>query len=528
MKYNQKNSVLNTDAWDHHTFHSVYDAAVKFKENINGFAKKDNERFGLIGDVFSALYKYTPMLKSQIEALKTANSSPNNEGGTEQQDILKTLMSENKIAGISNETSKNPNETLLKKVLEHEEYNKLHPNSKGDKLHSSISTMALGEELHQWLEHEKSTNEEFKQSLQAQNEAQRSLQKAEESIQKRNEQGKNPTKTQEQKYQDAQSQLTQANASLAQIISNKMDSNTLGQMIAKSAKQANETKDDVQALLGGAGQGDAELKKMPLGGQIAIADMLRNNDEVRKIAEMAGKFKSIARKKQKQKYKETIQRNGVSVGNDIERLLPQELALYANLATKNEFLRRFAESQTLMYSPQGKEILGKGPLVVVLDESGSMHNLNPQAKGFVIALAMIAKKQKRDLIVIPFSNDIGTPTICEKGKVTTQHIVDWATKFLSGGTKYMPPLLEAQRVIKEQKRFKDGDIIFVTDGAPQDYGWMNKELPKFLAFKKSHKVNITSLLIGRDVTKEHVQKFSDKIINANSFLDDSAMEILDI
>lgn len=527
MKYNHKNSVLNTDSWDHHTFHSVYEAAEKFKENIHGFAKNDNERFGLIGDVFSALYKHTPMLKSQFEALKTANSVTfdieNN-----QDDILKNLMSMNNIEAIANEPLKSPNEAIINKVLEHDEYQKLHPNSMGDKLHTSISTMALGEEIHQWLEHEKSTNEDFKTTLQKQSEAQRSLQKVGEAIQKRNEQGKSPTKAQQQKQQEAQGQLVQANESLANIINSKMDSATLGQMIAKSARQANETKENVESLLGGAGHGDAELKKMPLGSQIAIADMLRNKDEVRKIAEMAGRFKSIARKKQKQKYTETIQRNGVSVGNNIERLLPQELALYANPATKNEFLRRFAESQTLMYSPEGKETLGKGALVVLLDESGSMHKLNPQAKGFVIALAMIAKKQKRDLIVIPFSNNIGTSTKCEKGKVSTQHIVDWATVFLGGGTKYMPPLIEAQRVISEQKRFKNGDIIFVTDGDPSDHGWMDKELPKFLAFKKAQKVNVTALLIGNDVKEQHVKRFSDKVIKANSFLDDSAMDILKI
>jgi len=526
MKYNHENSVLNTDVWDHHTFHSIYDSAAKFKENIDGFAKKDNERFGLIGDVFSALYKHTPMLKTQLEALKTNATSLSKDDA--QEDILKSLMSQYNIEELTNEPPKSVNEALLKKVLEHEDYQKLHPNSMGDKLHTSISTMALGEEIHQWLEHEKSTNEEFKNTLQAQKEAQRSLQNAKESIQKRNEQGKNPTKSQQQKYQQAQGQLTQANTELAQIINKKMDSSTIGQMITKSAKQANETKDDVKSLLGGAGQGDAELKKLPIGGQIALADMLRNNKEVRKIAEMAGRFKAIAQKKQKQKYTETIQRNGVSVGNDIERLLPQELALYANSFTKNEFLRRFAEKQTLIYSPEGKETLGKGPLVVVLDESGSMKNLNAQAKGFVIALAMIAKKQRRDLIVIPFSKDVGTPTICEKGKVTTQHVVDWATNFLSGGTKYMPALLKAQQVIREQKRFKNGDIIFVTDGDPSDYGWMEKELNNFLAFKKSHKVNITSLLIGNDVTEQYVKRFSDTIINANSFMDDSAIDILNI
>ncbi len=83
----------------------------------------------------------------------------------------------------------------------------------------------------------------------------------------------------------------------------------------------------------------------------------------------------------------------VTLGNDIERLLPMELGLYTHPITKNDFLRRFVEGQTMMYEQKGQEVLGKGPIILCLDQSGSMHKLDTQSKRFTLALISIGRKQ---------------------------------------------------------------------------------------------------------------------------------------
>ncbi len=71
--------------------------------------------------------------------------------------------------------------------------------------------------------------------------------------------------------------------------------------------------------------------------------------------------------------------------------------------TKIDFLRRFVEGQTMIFEQKGKEELGKGPIILCLDQSGSMRNLDAQAKGFTLALMSIARRQKRDFCLILFS-----------------------------------------------------------------------------------------------------------------------------
>ncbi|MBD7982977.1 hypothetical protein H9649_00170 [Sporosarcina sp. Sa2YVA2] len=136
----------------------------------------------------------------------------------------------------------------------------------------------------------------------------------------------------------------------------------------------------MKSLLGGtgAGNGDKELKKVPLRDQIALAEKIVSDKKMKVIAEWAGSFKQIARKKQKSKHNEAMERSGVTLGNEIERLLPMELGLYTHATTKNDFLLRYIEGQTMQYEQKGQEVLGKGPIVLCLDQSGSMSKLDTQ------------------------------------------------------------------------------------------------------------------------------------------------------
>jgi len=66
---------------------------------------------------------------------------------------------------------------------------------------------------------------------------------------------------------------------------------------------------------------------------------------------------------------------------------------------KVDFIRRFAEGQTMMFDKKGKDTLGKGANYFSLDQSSSMRKLDTQSKGFALAMMSIAKKQKKEFCV---------------------------------------------------------------------------------------------------------------------------------
>ncbi len=165
----------------------------------------------------------------------------------------------------------------------------------------------------------------------------------------------------------------------------------------------------------------------------------------------------------------------------------------------------------MVYDKKGKEKLGKGPIILCLDESGSMRNLESQSKGFALALMSIAKKQKRDFALISFSNSARVKQFT-KGKSTTQDLVILAENFMNGGTNFYDPLRNALRLINES-RFKNAVIVFVTDG---EANLPDEFVEKFNDTKIQKKFECLSVLIGNG--KEYtVKRFSDKVIYADDF-----------
>jgi len=76
--------------------------------------------------------------------------------------------------------------------------------------------------------------------------------------------------------------------------------------------------------------------------------------------------------------------------------LPVELARLADPEFELDALRRIVERQALCREHHAIEPVGKGPIIVVLDESGSMDGEKCHtAKALALALAWIARQQRR-------------------------------------------------------------------------------------------------------------------------------------
>lgn len=516
--YKEEDSVINTDSFDRERFAQLSELSPKLDDLVKKQSKESQDFPSFMGDVWASLYKMKPSLKNYDNGQKP---------------------------------KRHINHQLIERIFSDEQFDHMRKATKLDDFSAAIGSMRLSEKVIEWMNDQRAQNEELENLLQElaqkHKEVESQKQKQEKTHQRQQEAQHNGDAA-EQKKADAQanrdqkkmdkiqSDLTELQNRLQQEISQAMQGaggQSLSNMIQSASMDTQDAKEELENLLsGGSGSagGSGEMKKIPLRDQIALAETLRNNKKMKEIADWAGKFKSIARKKQKSKHTESLDRSGMTLGDDVERLLPQELALLSKDSTKIDFLRRFAEGQTMMYSPKGKETLGKGPIVMCLDQSGSMKALDSQSKGFVLALAMIAKKQKRDFAIIPFSNNVKKIFYYERGKITPVQLVELAESFLSGGTYYAPPLKEAQNIIKNHKRYKKADILFITDGDPHDSGTISSPdwEDSFKKFKSDTETNLLTLLIGKEVNKYYVEKFSDQVIHADNFKDETAQDILAI
>jgi len=475
-------SCLNTDNYEKRTFERLYGISGKLRDmEAEGETVFPGFRFiNLLGDQWASLYKNDPQINPEA-------------GG-------KALI----------------HKPLVQRVMQSEEYETLRQSTTLDDFASAIGTLSLGENTIEYIRLKQQQDEELKKKLEQQNELQEQIRKNQNAIDKRDLQGKKPTKAQEEKKQSLEQQLQELQQQIGQKLAEGMNPK---EMLKQAQQEAKETRDNMEDLLSGPqpGSGKGEMEKIPLRTQLELAHQLKQYPEVKKVAEWAGRFKTIARRKQKSKITDSVERQGIVQGANPELLLPTELSLLKNKATKLDFYRRFTEKQTLQYATKGKESTGKGPIVLCIDQSGSMTHSREEAAGFALAIAMIARSQKRDFAYVPFSGYIGEVLIFPKGKLDSNAILKIATEFIGGGTSFEAPLKEALRIIERKSRFKNADIVFITDGQSH----ISKSFENdYQQKKKNHKFQCMSCVIGFDSPgiKEVLKRFSDEIFIANDFL----------
>jgi uncharacterized protein with von Willebrand factor type A (vWA) domain len=457
-------SVLNTDTFDRRRFKEIFAMSKGLQKLAHEATLPTIEP--LLSDIWASFYKMKPAI-----TVKEVDD----------------YLSVNK---------------LLMQIIMADEYFAYHRNfTRLNDFTSLISALQFGEKINKWLTEQLEEDEDFQEQLLK--------------IQFRLGQKR------KQQYQEADEISQGDNEKLQQTIPGNYES--FIQTLANARQESKQVESGLKSLLGGLGAGnaDAEMKKVPLRDKILLAEKIASTKKMKEIAEWAGRFKQIARKKQKSKQSEPVTRRSVTIGNSIENLLPVELCFYTHPITKMDFLRRFAECETMQFEQKGLVDLKKGPIVLCLDQSDSMRSLETQSKGFTLALMSIAKKQRRDLCLVLFSSRIQVYTY-EKGKIAASEITRLARTFLGGGTNFMLALDQAAHQINES-RFKQADLVFVTDGEDQV---TDSFLEAFNKNKREKAFNVLSLVIG--CNRSSVEQFTDRLIEVIDFDNDGSFTAFEV
>jgi len=327
----------------------------------------------------------------------------------------------------------------------------------------------------------------------------------------------------------------------------------------------------------GLGNGDKEGR--PSGVRTSFADSkralerIRHNTDFQRFAKLLGRFRNIALADIKKKSKKNgVAIKDVKISNKVENALPGELALLADPVMQDEFYRKYAEGQLMTYEKENTDVKGKGPILVLMDMSGSMGSDKIDwAKALSLALLEVAQKEKRDFAFIAFDDRVRHCNVFQKDVFDPNDMLDIAQIASCGGTVFQPPLEMALEIITGQykspivraavkkinltgHRFKKADITFITDGDSQfdDVDWskaggnqynMSQEdrvkyvkanspfLKRFLEIKEEREFNVRSVLInigGYGASDATVKMFSDSILTLNNVSDLSAANAAEI
>lgn len=237
-------------------------------------------------------------------------------------------------------------------------------------------------------------------------------------------------------------------------------------------KNAAEEVDMQQAIEGlGIGKEDkpGESFKASINMKKMSKKLLANPNHAR-IMQLLGRFKRVADSTMRTKSEGQEELVGITMGNDLDNILPEEIAEFMDPDTEVAFLDKYSNGNLLQYDTSAKNPEGKGDMIIVLDESGSMVegkiDLNPTcsflevSRAILFGLATIAKKDNRRLRVIRFDGGAVEQKFDTMDDVM-MFALDGPVKY--GGTSYDNMLSRLMLVMGEERK-KKSDVIIVSDG----------------------------------------------------------------
>jgi uncharacterized protein with von Willebrand factor type A (vWA) domain len=237
-------------------------------------------------------------------------------------------------------------------------------------------------------------------------------------------------------------------------------------------KEAKEEVESVKDASAGLGMGQ-EGKSLSQGDVARYFKRVRKSSNLRRIMAWAGSGRRLCRSLQMRKT--NAQRGeitGIEMGGDIDRLVPYEMMQVAGAVPELEMLSllRLTQRHSLCYRHRKNDPMRMGPIVVTVDESGSMSGEKIiAAKGIALTLAWLAQKQKRWIALVGFSGgSTGTRLALPPGHKKQAELMDWLEHFYGGGTTLDVPIHELPfnywpKFVNEGMQRGKTDVIMITD-----------------------------------------------------------------
>jgi uncharacterized protein with von Willebrand factor type A (vWA) domain len=262
--------------------------------------------------------------------------------------------------------------------------------------------------------------------------------------------------------------------------------------LSEAAKEVEVAKDAAAALgMGPGSPGSNDPRAIA-----ALYKRVRSDPTLRRICELAGRFRRVAQSKQRRKTTHGLDDVvGVVMDADLGRLLPHELAKLAIPEFEDDTLRRFVERQTMCREYHATEPVAKGPILVSVDESGSMEGEKVHtAKALALALAWIARQHRRWCGLVAYSGDSGERLLAlPPGRWNEVALMDWLAQFIGMGSNLDVPVRELPDYYRKLgSPVGKTDVIFITDAQCRIPAKLQEE---FVHWKEQVQARLISLII---------------------------------
>ncbi len=230
------------------------------------------------------------------------------------------------------------------------------------------------------------------------------------------------------------------------------------------------------ALMAAWGVQPGQLQRMSFAQRAQLARRLRGG-RLGRFAELIGRFRQMAAGERARKVEHAPgELVGITIGDDLARLVPAEVTNLGVPALRGVFAARYAEARLMVYDSIGEQDSGQGAIIACVDCSASMDTphaggvtAEAWAKACALALLDQARQAKRDFAGILFSStdQVQVFRFPAGGPYHIGDVLDFAEHFFHGGTDFQTPLGTAVDLLAAEYNTagrQRGDIVLITDG----------------------------------------------------------------
>ena len=280
-----------------------------------------------------------------------------------------------------------------------------------------------------------------------------------------------------------------------------------------------------------------------------LAERVGDSEKFRSIMQKAGRLRRVASKEKtvrdKKMRSEVVD---VERGADLSRVLPSQLGGLRHPLMSQLVKKGIIERSLMQYRLEGSEKKGRGPVVVLIDRSGSMCGENERwASAIGIAMVGVARKSKRAVTVLGFNGGVTTAAHMNKrgeafvaeeisqnaryGRAPISfakvgggaaRVAEYiASEYSDGGTCFESPLSAALHHLPDSIADENADLIFITDGHAQ----MTDKMRESINEAKANGLRIFGMTIGGGTVTETMREMCNSITDIDPYADDPITEV---
>ena len=368
--------------------------------------------------------------------------------------------------------SRQLNRALLEESMRSDEFSQSRPYTQGNPMESTWGALAYSKTLQDrakdTLAEHIARSEQMGEQEQAQQSAEDMLDKLRQRAREQSAGGGRPDKATRKGINQQLRKIANAQGEVLELLQQQAQSTFAQDVHAAAAEAVEAAEDAVEGFSQMPGLEPGQAQNLSPDQQIELAEAWAKNPNLREIAKMLGRlYRDMCFKRMTRQKGIPEMPVGVAVGNELERLLPHEMVRATHPVLLPSFIKDFSEHALLQYEVEGWIPAGKGPIIAVVDGSGSMQG-EPfiWASSVELALFKLARRDGRSFAGIEFgsSGELESWVFPKGTTPDPMRVLDMASHFFNGGTCTALGMEEALRICRDEEGFKTADVILIGDG----------------------------------------------------------------